>query len=190
MRPGFTITEANEQYEMLKGYKAIREREISGMVTPYIKLTDRYGSLIAGLTLILGRIKPANTQDIVIRDLMADVFDFLYEARALVLAGMCTVAYPLARRAYESLSLLHLCALEPNWAKRWAAGQQISNSQIRRGLAAHSMGEAEQNTKELYDFFCSATHPNRELILERRLGKSTGVVLSTVGATVKGPGAG
>jgi hypothetical protein len=80
MSPRFAITEANEQYEMLKEYKAIREREISGMVAPYIRLTDRYGSLIAGLTFILGRIKPANTQDVVIRDLMADVFDFLYEA--------------------------------------------------------------------------------------------------------------
>lgn len=181
MSSRFAISEANEQYEKLKEYTAIREREISGMVGPYISLTDRYGSLIAGLTLILGRIKPANTQDVVIRDLMADVFDFLYEARALVLSGKCTVAYPLARRAYESLSLLHLCALDPKWAERWSAGQQISNRQVRRGLASHSMGEAEQNTKELYNFFCSATHPNRELILDRRLGNGNQFVLGAVG---------
>lgn len=174
-------SEGAKQYDKLREYAAVREREISGMMEPYVAITDRYGRLIARLTSVLGGIKSKDIQDLVIRDLMADVFDSLYEARALILAGKCTVAYPLARRAYESLSLLHLCVLEPALASKWQKGVKISNAQVRRALAADPMGEPEPNTKQLYDFFCAATHPNRELIPERFLGDGNEFVLGMIG---------
>jgi hypothetical protein len=180
MSSEFEGREAANYYDKLGEYAAVREREIYGMMEPYVALTDRYGRLIARLTSVLGQLKPKDTQDIVIRDLMADVFDFLYEARTLILAGKCSVAYPLARRAYESLSLLHLCTLDPAWAKKWHNGQRISNAQVRRALGSDPMGESEQNTKVLYKFFCTATHPNRELIPQRLLGDGNEFVLGAI----------
>src|SRR5262245_32166354 len=106
---------------------------------------------MARLTFLLGHIKPRDTQDIVIRDLTADVFDSLYEARAFILSGKITVAFAVVRRAYESLSLLALCTFDPSWAARWAQGKEISNRQVRQQLAKHQMGEPEELTKELYN---------------------------------------
>lgn len=177
----FKPKQANEEYKSLLHYTELRRREISGMVQPYIQVTDRYGRLIARLTLLLGRIKPSGTQDLTLRDLMADVFDSLYEARVPILSGKCTVAYPIARRAYECLSLLHLCALDAGWAERWERGTKITNADIRRELAKHPMGEPEAQTKELYNFFCLATHPNRDLVPYRFLGQGNSFVLGAIG---------
>ncbi|MGH2360829.1 MAG: hypothetical protein ACRDGM_09860, partial [bacterium] len=164
----------------LADYSAIRTREISGMAGPYIDVTDRCGRLLARLTRVLGAIPPSGTQDIVLRDLMADVFDCLYEARVLILSGKCTVAYSIARRAYESLSLLHLCALDSVWAERWERGEKISNAQIRKQLSGHPMGEPEEQMRELYNFFCMATHPNRDLVPHRLLGEGNLFVLGAI----------
>jgi hypothetical protein len=177
----FKPKHANEEYEALRRYTDLRTREISSMVRPYIQVTDRYGRLIARLTLLLGRVKPSGTQDRTLRDLMADVFDCLYEARGLILSGKCTVAYPIARRAYECLSLLHVCALDAAWAERWERGTKITNADIRRELAKHPMGEPEAQTKELYNFFCLATHPNRDLVPYRFLGEGNSFVLGVIG---------
>ncbi len=151
------------------------------MSEPYIKITDRYGRLISRIVLLLGTKQLRGIQDAVIRDLVADVFDFLYESRPLILAGKLNVAFPLARRAYESLSLLHLCALDKSWAEKWHKGKEINNAEIRKVLGSHPMGESEQRMKELYKFFCSATHPNRELIPQRFVGKGNRYVLGVIG---------
>jgi hypothetical protein len=171
----------NDEYANLARYTEIRTREISGLLGSYITITDRYGRLIARLTVILGLIKPRDTQDMVVRDLMADIFDCLHEARVLILSGKCTVAYPIARRAYESLSLLHLCTLDAEWVERWERGEKISNGQVRKRLNRHRMGEPEDRMKELYTFFCAATHPNRNLIPYGLLGEGNRFVLGAIG---------
>ncbi len=173
--------EANQHFLALEKYSEVRTKEISGMFGPYIEVTDNYGKLISRLVLLLGKHHPKDSQDIVIRDLMSDVFDSLYESRKLILSGKLHVAYPLARRAYESLSLLHLCALKKAWAEKWRKGTKISNSTIRKELAAHPKGEPEDRLKKLYDFFCAATHPNRELIPRRFLGEGNEFVLGVIG---------
>jgi len=178
----FKPKEANKHYDELKEYAATRTEEISAMMGPYIRITDRYGRLISRIVLLLGNVKPSSIQDLVIRDLMADVFNFLYETRPLILAGKISVAFPIARRAYESLSLLHLCAVNEEWAEKWQKGKKIGNVEIRRELSAHPMGEPEEQMKELYNFFCSATHPNRELIPRRFLGDGNEYVLGVIGA--------
>ncbi len=173
--------EVNESYEKLAEYAGTRTKEISGMVGPYIEITDKYGQLVSQIVEILGSEKPQHAQDIVIRDLMAEVFDFLYESRPLILAGKLNVAYPIARRAYESLSLLHVCTLNKSWAQKWHDGKKIGNAEIRRELENHPRGESEENLKQLYTFFCLATHPNRETIARRFLGEGNKYVLGVIG---------
>lgn len=48
-------------------------------------------------------------------------------------------------------------------------------------MGGHPMGESEESMKELYNFFCSATHPNRELIPRRFLGEGNEYVLGVIG---------
>ncbi len=172
---------AIEDYEKLEYYSDQRSREICGMLEPYIKVTDKYGELLSRITNLLGGVKPINIQGKVIRDLMADVFDCLYESRKLILSGKCTIAFPLGRRAYESLSLLHLSALDPSLAMEWEEGRKINNHEIRSALDEHPLGESKVLTDELYNFFCSATHPNRELIPHRFLGEGNQFVLGVIG---------
>lgn len=159
----------------------MRLREISGMAEPYIQITERYACLIARLTSLLGHVPAVDEQDRVVRDLLADAFDFLYEAKPLILCGKLAVAYPIARRAYESLSLLHICSLEPNWASRWQAGKQLSNGEVRKALGSHTMGESEAELRKLYSFFSEAAHPNRSLVAHRFLGEGNEFVLGLIG---------
>jgi hypothetical protein len=177
----FKPKDANKHYELLQLYADTRTKEISEMSVPFIKITDRYGRLISRVTLILGGIKPQNTQDRVLRDLLADIFDSLYESRFLIMASKLNVAFPIARRAYESLSLMSLCAIDKSWAEKWQKGKQIGNAVIRKELGKHPMGEQEEELKKLYNFFCTATHPNRELIPFRFLGEGNQYVLGVIG---------
>lgn len=181
MQKQFNPNEATKLYEALQNYADTRTKEMSGMAEPYIKITDIYGRLISRLVLLLGGNKPVNTQDIVIRDLMTDVFDCLYESRTLILSGKLNIAFPIGRRAYESLSLLHLCSLDKAWAEKWHKGKKIENYKIREELGVHPKGESKEQMKELYNFFCIATHPNRELIPRRFLGEGNEYVLGAIG---------
>lgn len=181
MTKKFKPKEANQHYDSLQEYSDSLTKEISSMLQPFIKITDRYGRLISRITMILGGIRPVDIQHIVIRDLMADVFDCLFESRALILCGKLNVVFPVTRRAYESLSLLHLCALDKTWAEKWHNGKKIGNAEIRRELGKHPMGEQEKQLAELYNFFCSASHPNRELIPRRFLGEGNQFVLGVIG---------
>jgi hypothetical protein len=187
------LKEAETQYAALASYAEMRRNELTGLLHSYIAATDLYGKLLCGVTLILGQQQPGATPlmgqkepnkqlDIVLRDLIADVFDFLYETRALILKGKLEIAFPLARRAYESLSLLVSCYLEPRFAKRWVAGKEISNSEIRGVLAKHPFGgEPEEKTRELYKFFAGFSHPNRKMMAQRHLGDGNEFVLGSIG---------
>jgi hypothetical protein len=89
------LKEAETQYAALAGYAEMRQNELTGLLHSYIVATDLYGKLLCRVTVILGQQQPGATPlmgqkgpnkqlDIVLRDLMADVFDFLYETRALI----------------------------------------------------------------------------------------------------------
>ncbi len=173
--------DAEKQYSALAEYAALRTDELGRMLQPYIEATDRFGVLVCRVTLVLGTTPPRSKQDAALRDLMADVFDFLYEARMLIVKGKLEIAYPLARRAYESLSLMVACFLEPKLAERWIKGKKIGNAEVRKLLAKHPAGESEQMTRELYTFFSQATHPNRETMAGRLLGEGNEFVLGAVG---------
>jgi hypothetical protein len=168
-------------YAELSEYAAVRTKVLSTMLEPFTTVTDRYGELICQVTLILGKTPPASRRDAAIRDLMADVFDFLMETRPLITKGKVEIAYPLARRAYESLSLMIACHLDESLAKRWIAGKQIGNAEVRRVLGKHPLGEPQEQTQELYNFFSKTTHPNRDEIAPRFLGEGNEFVLGAIG---------
>jgi hypothetical protein len=172
---------ATPAYADLPRYAEMRSKELSALLAPYIGITDRYGEILCSIVAILGKTPPASPRDAAARDLIADVFDFLYEARVQIIKGKLEVAYPLARRAYESLSLLVACALEPKLADRWIAGKQVDSAEVRRVLAAHPKGEKEAQTRELYGFFSKTTHPNRTYMARRFLGEGNEFVLGAVG---------
>ena len=177
----YSVVEAHSLYDQLPEFAATRLREISDMMQPYLSATDRYSRLVSRLTSLLGHSPPCDTQDRVIRDLLADVFDFLYESRSLIVGGKLAIAYPLARRAYESLSLLHLFAVDSLWATKWQKGKQIGNAEVRKQLGRHPMGEPESAMKDLYSFFSEASHPNRKLVAGRLLGEGNEFVLGLIG---------
>lgn len=131
--------------------------------------------------MIIGEEPPTSIQDATVRDLTADVFDFLFESRVFILRGQTLLALPLARRAYESLSLLHWCSLDSAVAEDWAKGKKISNGHVRKALAAHRMGEPEDKLQDLYKFFREFTHPNREMIAFRKLGEGNRYVFGSIG---------
>jgi len=171
----------DENYAKLKEYSDHRRQELSKMFSPVVELTDHYGTLLCRVTNALGNSPPTSTRDIVVRDLMVDVFDFLWEWRRPLLEGRIQVAYPLARRSYESLSLLSICAQDPSFADRWEKGKKISNAEIRKALADARMPESEEELKDLYKFFSLGTHPNRDLIAYRYLGQGNQFVLGAIG---------
>ncbi|GEM_PF-1404919 len=168
------------QYDRLKEYEATRQTELTELAEPYVYVTDLYGALLCRLVAVLGVVPPKGVQDHVVRDLMADAFDFLHESRSVLLKGKVDVAYPLIRRAYESISLMVLCQLDEKYAAKWQSGKQIQNSVVRKELSKHPMGESEKELKELYKFFSMASHPNRELVSHRYLGDGNQSILGSV----------
>ncbi len=169
------------EYKRLPEYTSLRSRELASMVSAYLNVTDCYGELICSLVLALGRRVPADSQDEVCRDLLADVFDFLYDGRRSIIESHFSVAFPLLRRAFESISLLAVCVLDVGIADRWAAGEEIPNSDVRKRLSKHPIGEPLESTRELYKFFSKGSHPNRAMVPNRFLGKSNQFVLGAIG---------
>ena len=169
-----------EPYDLVVGWEKVRFEELSKMYSPYLEVIKDYEKLVCRIVEMVGRHKPELNQDKAVRDLMSDVYDSLRESQNIILRGKCGIAYPLARRAYESLSLMVLCCLDAAYADKWQSGVQITNSEVRKQLAKHEFGEKEESTKKLYSFFSNAAHPNREMIPYRFLGEGNGFVLSPV----------
>src|SRR5262245_12451214 len=81
-------------YAELPGHAEFRSRKLAPLLAPYVDLTDRYGEVVCEIVVALGQTPPASPRDAAARDLIADVFDFLYEARPLILKGKLEIAYP------------------------------------------------------------------------------------------------
>lgn len=167
-------------FKTVQEWDAKRTTELIEMYRPYIDVTDAYADLVCEIVSIIGNSKPKSVQDKVVRDLAADVFDALHESRKVILTGKCNTAYPLGRRAYESLSLMALCNLDPKIAERWQSGEEMPNSLVRRELAKHPFGETEESTRKLYKFYSSGSHTNRNFIPFRFLGEGNQFVLGAI----------
>ncbi len=172
---------ATRQYSDLLEYAARRQSELVPMLRPYLDVTDAYGVLLCEIVLILGESAPGTAIEAARRDLLCDVFDFLYESRSHIVKGTIEIAHPLARRAYESLSLLVASDLDESVGQRWMDQRKLDNSEIRRVLGSHPNGESEVKLRELYNFFCKASHPNRAMVAHRLLGEGNQFTLGAVG---------
>lgn len=170
-----------ELFRKLSFYAETRRKELVSQLQPVIDLVDSYGSLVARAVFALGKVPPKSRQEVVVRDLIADVFDFLYEWPRPLFEGRLDVAFPLARCAYESLSLLSACYQNASIAERWDRGEKIGNSEIRKALAGMPFPESEEALREIYKFFSKGTHPNRDLVAERFLGEGNEFVLGSIG---------
>ena len=168
-------------YQDLERWAAIRREELVAQLGPVLQVTAAYGSLVVRAVCALGTVPPKSRHDSVVRDLVADVFDFLYEWPRPLFEGRLHVAFPLARRAYESLSLLSVCYQDPALAKRWDSGKQIGNAEVRRALTKLQFSESEESLRDLYRFFSKGAHPNRDLVADRFLGEGNTLVLGSVG---------
>ena len=168
-------------YGQLHEFAETRRSELTKRLHPTLEIADAYGVLVSRAVVALGEKAPASRQEVVVRDLIADVFDFLYEWPRPLFEGRLHVAFPLGRRAYESLSLLSACHQDTSIAERWDAGRQIGNAEIRKALANLPFHESEEALRELYRFFSLGTHPNRDLIAERFLGDGNAYVLGSIG---------
>lgn len=174
-------TDDSEYYERLPEFAALRNQELIKALEPVASLTDAYGDLVSRAVVALGRVKPASRQESIVRDLIADVFDFLYEWKRPLFEGRLHIGFPLGRRAYESLSLLSVCYQDPVMALRWDGGSQIGNSAIRDALAKLPFGETKEGLQTLYKLFSQGSHPNRALVSERYLGDDNAYVLGSIG---------
>lgn len=173
--------DGRDLYAKLPDFATQRADELGKMLVPFVEFTDAYGSLVSRAVLALGAVPPSTRQDVGVRDLMADAFDFLYECRRPLLEGRAHVAFPLSRRAYETLSLLSATYQDEKLALRWDSGGQIGNSEVRKALAKLPFSEDEMALRKEYSFLSNATHPNRGMIAERFLGESNEYVLGSIG---------
>jgi len=55
------------------------QEELTRQLQPVLDLADSYGLLVARAVLGMGSSPPKSRHETIVRDLIADVFDFLYE---------------------------------------------------------------------------------------------------------------
>jgi len=174
--------EANKKHDNLKEYSKTRVSELVEIFSEENKAVVDYEKLLCRATLILGHVKPKDAADQSIRDLLADVFDFLYISRQLILQGNLSAAFPLLRRAFESSALIHYFILKPQKADQWSNGKQIKNEEVRKFLGSNRMGltVAEDAYQQAYADYSGGSHPNREYIPYRYLGEPNEFVLGSI----------
>ena len=181
MRKGMNyLKKGIEQHRRLKEYAGTRFSALGTVFQDEIELVTGYEQLICRATVILGNSPPRDVTDRAIRDLLADVFDFLHVSQQLILENYASTAFPLLRRAFESISLIQYFILLPNKAITWSKGGQVGNAEIRKYLDSHPMGESEKAMKDVYAFLSRATHPSRDCIPTRFLGEDNQFVLGGI----------
>jgi hypothetical protein len=114
------------------------------------------------------------------RDIASDAFEFLYAARDVISGNRLSVAFPLLRRAFESVSLCSLFAAKPEYASLWASGKQFSNADVRKILEHHPTIESIEEVREVYKHFSQGTHSNRTHIPYLFLGEGNQFTLGAI----------
>ena len=97
-----------EPYCDLVQIEAERRRVIEEIFTEEFAFVDDCLGLAAKQVEALGDIPPSSVEDVAMRDLSCDAFEFLYEARKAIADNRPSVVFPMMRRAFESISLCHL----------------------------------------------------------------------------------
>lgn len=182
-------TTGSEEHRRLEEYAQTRFAELTVIFQDEIQVVTAYEKLMCRATLILGEHEPRDTADRAIRDLLADSFDALYTARRVVSEGYGSAAWPLMRRAFESITLIEYFTLVPKKATEWNQGKRIKHGSVRKYLNTHpvqlggkAMSQYEKRAlKELYSEYSEATHPNRSALPSRFLGAGNSFVLGAIG---------
>jgi len=167
-------------YAKLPGIETERRSSIEEIFIDEFAFIDDCLALAARQVEILGDIRPANIEDVAIRDLSCDAFEFLYEARRVIAENRPSVVFPLMRRAFESVSLCHLFMVKPEFAQKWSKGHQFSNSEVRRHLESAPMTESVEQIRRLYGHFSKGTHPNRSHLPYLFLGEGNQFTLGAI----------
>jgi hypothetical protein len=118
----------------LKSTETQRRPEIEGIFKDEFAFIDDCLALAARHVELLGNLRPTGIQDVAMRDLSCDAFEFLYEARKAIAENRPSIVFPVLRRAFESISLSHLFAVKPEYAEAWSRGRRLSNSDVRQQL--------------------------------------------------------
>lgn len=154
---------------------------MSGIYAEEIDLAEQYEKYLCRVVLILGHMAPKDTCDGCIRDLIADVYDSLVLAKMAILQAHGPLAFPLLRRGFEGVCMIHYFVLKPSKSARWESGQEITNSQVRAFLGQHAMGESGDALKANYAFLSGGSHVNRDYVPHRFLGEGNAFILGSIG---------
>jgi len=138
-----------------------RRREIERIFGDEFAFIDDCLAFAAKLVEMLGGSPPSSVEDVAMRDLSCNAFEFLYEARAAIVKNIPSVVFPLMRRAFETITLCQLFAAKPEFACKWSKGRKISPSDARKHLEHDPMTESVDQLREDYAYFSKGTHPNR-----------------------------
>lgn len=171
------------EYDSLLKYEQSRFRELSEVYSDVLKLIQDYERLVCRMTTMLGHSPPKKRLDRCLRDLMCDAFDVLYKVKEIILHNYYPLGFPLLRRAYETICLIHYFELAPEKVEKWENGHQFDNKEIRKFLDSHPMGETEGGLRATYKQFCSGTHVNRDFIPSRFLGEGNEFTLGAIAPT-------
>jgi SEC-C motif len=167
-------------YAKLRDIEAERRGAIGEIFVDEFAFIDDCLALAARQVEILGDIRPANIEDVAIRDLSCDAFEFLYEARKVIAENRPSVVFPLMRRAFESVSLCHLFMVKPEFAQKWSKGNQFSHGEVRKHLESAPMTESVEQIRSLYQHFSKGTHPNRSHLPYLFLGEGNQFTLGAI----------
>ncbi len=129
-------------YTDLRVIEVQRTALLEEMFVHELAFIDDCFALAARQVELQGEMCPSSVEDVAVRDLGNDAFEFLYEAKRVRVENRSSVVFPIMRRAFESISLLHLFMAKPECALKWSWGKAISNTDVRKYLEHDPMAGA------------------------------------------------
>jgi len=168
----YTKEEAIKLYDSFDSLFDKRVEAFNFILKPYFEVVNDYGQLFSRIHYITGFIEPKNEIESIQRDLGSDAFDFLNETKYLIKRGQFDITYPIARRAFETITLMIAFHFKNELAIKWKEGKEIPNRDVRDILDKHKEigGESKESMKNLYDYFSKKSHPNYVAIPHRLIG--------------------
>lgn len=168
----YTKEEAIKLYNSFDSLFDKRVEAISYILKPYFEVVNDYGQLFSRIHYMIGFIEPKDDFETIQRNLSADAFDFLNETKYLIKRGQYDITYPIARRAFETITLMIAFHFNHELAIKWKGGKEIPNREVRVELDQHKEigGESKESMKNLYDYFSKKSHPNYVAIPQRLIG--------------------
>ena len=112
------LSDARSLISELADHESDVARELQAKFDSFVRVTDTALELASAMILVVGEVAPTSNQARTVRDLAADVFDFLPESTSLLIRGRPHLAYPMLRRCFESSCQLAACVLDAGYAGR------------------------------------------------------------------------